>query len=118
LAKRLVILGAGESGTGTAVLGMQQGYEVFVSDMGNIKEKYKSMMQSYAVPFEEGRHSEELILNADEVVKSPGIPDKAPLIKKLKEKNIPILSEIEFAGRYTDAKMICITGSNGKTTTT
>jgi UDP-N-acetylmuramoylalanine--D-glutamate ligase len=118
LAKRLVILGAGESGTGTAVLGMQQGYEVFVSDMGNIKDKYKSMMQSYAVPFEEGRHTEELILNADEVVKSPGIPDKAPLIKKLKEKNIPILSEIEFAGRYTDAKMICITGSNGKTTTT
>ncbi|MBX7094087.1 MAG: UDP-N-acetylmuramoyl-L-alanine--D-glutamate ligase [Flavobacteriales bacterium] len=116
--KRLVILGAGESGTGTAILAMKQGFEVFVSDMGSIKEKYKSMMQERSVPFEEGKHSEELILNATEVVKSPGIPDKAPIVKKLKEKNIPVLSEIEFASRYTNAKMICITGSNGKTTTT
>lgn len=116
--KRLVILGAGESGAGSAILGLKQGYDVFVSDMGMVKPKYKELMDRNGVQWEEGKHTVELILNADEVIKSPGIPDKAPLINKLKEKNIPILSEIEFAGRYTRAKMICITGSNGKTTTT
>lgn len=116
--KRLVILGGAESGVGTAVLGLAQGYDVFVSDKGKIKDKYKEQLVKYNVPFEEENHTEELILNATEVVKSPGIPDKAPLVKKLVEKNIPVISEIEFAGRYTNAKMICVTGSNGKTTTT
>ncbi|MEZ4799028.1 MAG: UDP-N-acetylmuramoyl-L-alanine--D-glutamate ligase [Flavobacteriales bacterium] len=116
--KRLVILGGGESGYGAAILAQKQGYDVFLSDRGPLKDKYKSLLQEANISFEENEHSEELILNADEVVKSPGIPDKAPLIQKLKEKNIPILSEIEFAGRYTNAKKICITGSNGKTTTT
>jgi UDP-N-acetylmuramoylalanine--D-glutamate ligase len=118
LTKRLVILGSGESGVGTAVLGMQKGYEVFVSDKGAIREKYRSQLISEKIDFEEGMHSEEKILNATEVVKSPGIPDKAELVKKLREKKIPVISEIEFAGRYTDARTICITGSNGKTTTT
>ncbi|TKB98666.1 UDP-N-acetylmuramoyl-L-alanine--D-glutamate ligase [Pedobacter cryophilus] len=115
---RLVILGAGESGVGAAILAQKQGFDVFVSDFGVIKEAYQLELESYHIPFESAQHTEELILNADEVVKSPGIPDKAPIIKKLKEKGISIISEIEFAGRYTDAKMICITGSNGKTTTT
>ncbi|HRE95389.1 MAG TPA: UDP-N-acetylmuramoyl-L-alanine--D-glutamate ligase [Flavobacteriales bacterium] len=116
--KRLVILGAGESGAGSAILGLKQGYDVFVSDKGAIKSRYKTLMDAHDVKWEENAHTEELILNADEVIKSPGIPDKAPIVQKLKEKNIPVLSEIEFAGRYTNAKMICITGSNGKTTTT
>lgn len=116
--KRLVILGAGESGAGSAILGLKQGYDVFVSDKGAIKSRYKTLMDAHHVKWEENTHTEELILNADEVIKSPGIPDKAPIVQKLKEKNIPVLSEIEFAGRYTNAKMICITGSNGKTTTT
>ena len=115
---RLVILGAGESGVGAAILAQKQGFDVFVSDFGVIKEAYQLELESYKIPFESEKHTEELILNANEVVKSPGIPDKAPIIKKLKEKGISIISEIEFAGRYTDAKMICITGSNGKTTTT
>lgn len=116
--KRLVILGAGESGAGTAVLGLKQGYEVFVSDMGTIKPQYKALMEQYGVPYEEGGHTEEKILNATEVVKSPGIPLTAPLVVKLTKQGTPILSEIEFAARYTPAKFICITGSNGKTTTT
>lgn len=116
--KRIVILGGGESGAGAAVLAKKQGFEVFVSDFGEIKEKYKRQLDDHHIPWEEKQHTESLILNADEVIKSPGIPDKAPIIKKLHEKGIPIISEIEFAGRYTDAKMICITGSNGKTTTT
>ncbi len=116
--KRIVILGAGESGAGAAVLAQKQGFEVFVSDMSAIKDKYKDLLNRYEIPWEEGRHTENLILHADEIIKSPGIPDKAPIIKKLKEKGIPIISEIEFAGRYTNAKTICITGSNGKTTTT
>ena len=116
--KKLVILGAGESGAGTAVLALKQGYEVFVSDMGAIKPQYKQLMEAHHVPFEENGHTEALILDATEVVKSPGIPNDAPLIKKLVEKGVPILSEIEFAGRYTNAQFVCITGSNGKTTTT
>jgi len=114
----MVILGSGESGVGSAILARQQGYDVFVSDQGAIKEKYKKPLQEHKIDFEEGKHSEELILNATEVIKSPGIPDKAEMVKKLKAKNIPVISEIEFAGRYTKAKKICITGSNGKTTTT
>lgn len=118
MAKRIVILGSGESGVGAAVLALSKGFDVFVSDKGEIKEKYKEQLREYNVAFEEKQHTEELILNADEVIKSPGIPDKAELVKKLRAKNIPVISEIEFAGRYTNAKTICITGSNGKTTTT
>lgn len=116
--QRAVILGAAESGVGAAILARKQGFEVFVSDLGAIKEKYRKELVDRAFDFEEGRHTEEKILNADVVVKSPGIPDKAPIIVKLRERGIPVISEIEFAGRYTTAKKICITGSNGKTTTT
>jgi UDP-N-acetylmuramoylalanine--D-glutamate ligase len=115
---RLVVLGAGESGTGAASLAKQQGYDVFVSDFGLIAEQYKKQLSDWGIRFEEQQHTEAEILNATEVVKSPGIPDKAPIIKKLLEKGIAVISEIEFAARYTDAKLICITGSNGKTTTT
>ncbi|MBR5542060.1 MAG: UDP-N-acetylmuramoyl-L-alanine--D-glutamate ligase [Bacteroides sp.] len=118
MAKRIVILGAGESGAGAAVLAKKQGFDTFVSDMSPIKDKYKNMLNEYGILWEEGKHTEELILNADEVVKSPGIPNEAPMIQKLLAQDTPIISEIEFAGRYTNAKMICITGSNGKTTTT
>ncbi|MBW8326446.1 MAG: UDP-N-acetylmuramoyl-L-alanine--D-glutamate ligase [Prolixibacteraceae bacterium] len=118
MSKRAVILGAAESGVGAAILARKQGFDVFVSDFGTIKEKYKNELTERGFEFEEGFHTEEKILNADVVVKSPGIPDKAPLIVKLKEKGIPVISEIEFAGRYTSAKKVCITGSNGKTTTT
>lgn len=116
--KRIVILGAGESGAGAAVLAKKQGFDVFVSDMSAIRDYYKELLNAKDIQWEEGHHTEELILNADEVIKSPGIPNDAPLILKLKEAGIPVISEIEFAGRYTHAKMICITGSNGKTTTT
>jgi UDP-N-acetylmuramoylalanine--D-glutamate ligase len=117
--KRIVVLGSGESGTGAAVLAKVKGFDVFVSDVKDIKENYKSLLNQYEIDYEEGHpHTEELVLNADEVVKSPGIPNDMPIIVKLREKNIPIISEIEFAGRYTNATMICITGSNGKTTTT
>ncbi|MDO9614381.1 MAG: UDP-N-acetylmuramoyl-L-alanine--D-glutamate ligase [Bacteroidota bacterium] len=115
---RAVILGAAESGVGAAILARKQGFDVFISDFGTIKEKYRKELTERQFDFEEGRHSEEKILNADLVIKSPGIPDKAPLIVKLKEKGVPVISEIEFGGRYTSAKKICITGSNGKTTTT
>lgn len=118
MSKKVVILGAAESGVGAAILARKQGFDVFVSDFGAIKEKYKNELTDRKFDFEEGRHTEEKILDADLVIKSPGIPDKAPLIKKLKEKGIPIISEIEFAGRYTSARKICISGSNGKTTTT
>ncbi len=118
MSKRLVILGGGESGAGTAVLGKQKGYEVFVSDSGPIKEQYKQLMQQYGISFEEKQHTASLILNAHEVMKSPGIPEKVQIVKDIRHKGIPIISEIEFASRYTDAKLICITGSNGKTTTT
>ena len=116
--KRVVILGAAESGVGAAILARKQGFDVFVSDLGTIKDKYKKELTNRQFDFEEGQHSEEKLLNADLVIKSPGIPDKAPLIKKLKEKGVPVISEIEFAGRYTSAKKVCISGSNGKTTTT
>ncbi len=116
--KRIVVLGAGESGTGAAILAKVKGLNVWLSDMGRIAPKYKDKLNEYQVDWEEFQHSEDKILMADEVIKSPGIPDNAPIIKKIISKNIPIISEIEFAGRYTDAKMVCITGSNGKTTTT
>ena len=115
---KIVILGAGESGAGAAVLAKKEGFEVFVSDMSNIKDKYKKLMDDHNIEWEEGHHTEEKILDADEVIKSPGIPKEAPMIQKLMAKGTPIISEIEFAGRYTNAKMVCITGSNGKTTTT
>ena len=114
----IVILGGGESGAGSAVLAKKQGFDVFVSDLSAIKPKYKEILDKYNIPYEENQHTEDKILNACEVIKSPGIPDKAPIIRKLHELDISVISEIEFAGRYTDAKTICITGSNGKTTTT
>ncbi|MGB0522817.1 MAG: UDP-N-acetylmuramoyl-L-alanine--D-glutamate ligase [Flammeovirgaceae bacterium] len=114
---KLVILGAGESGVGAALLAQAKGYEVFVSDAGQIKENYKKELEAAAIDFEEGQHSEQRILEADEIVKSPGIPHKVPLIQQAIEERIPILSEIEFASRYTNAKLIAITGTNGKTTT-
>ncbi|WP_291052830.1 MULTISPECIES: UDP-N-acetylmuramoyl-L-alanine--D-glutamate ligase [unclassified Empedobacter] len=116
--KRLVVLGGGESGVGTAILAKKENFDVFLSDMGQIKDKYKQLLEEHGIAYEEGQHTEDLILNADEVVKSPGIPKKAALIQKLEEKGTSIISEIEFASRYTDAKIIAITGSNGKTTTT
>ena len=116
--KKIVVLGAAESGAGAAVLAKVKGFDVFVSDMGSIRDNYKKLLDDHQIEWEEGQHTEERILAADEVIKSPGIPDTAPMIKKVKERNIPIISEIEFAGRYTNSKMICITGSNGKTTTT
>jgi UDP-N-acetylmuramoylalanine--D-glutamate ligase len=115
--RKIAILGAGESGVGAAYLAKQQGYDVFVSDFGAIADHYKKQLEDWNISFEEKQHTEELILNAVEVIKSPGIPDKAPIIKKLKEQGIPVISEIEFAGRYCSAKIIGITGSNGKTTT-
>ena len=115
---KIAILGAGESGVGAALLAQAKGLDVFVSDMGQIKEQYKAKLATAAIPFEEGTHTIENILNADEIIKSPGIPDKASIIQAAAEKGIPVISEIEFAGRYTDAKFICITGTNGKTTTT
>ncbi|WP_127141135.1 UDP-N-acetylmuramoyl-L-alanine--D-glutamate ligase [Flagellimonas marinaquae] len=115
---RLVILGGGESGVGTAILGKQKGFEVFVSDKGEIQEKYKEVLEHFEIEWESGEHTEAKILNADLVMKSPGIPDKVPLVKELVEKGVPVISEIEFASKYTDATLIGITGSNGKTTTT
>lgn len=114
----LVVLGGGESGVGTAILGLKKGYDVFVSDKGKIKEKYKNVLEHFEIDWEEERHSEDRILKADLVMKSPGIPDKVPLVKQLVGKGVPVISEIEFASKYTDAKIIGITGSNGKTTTT
>ena len=116
--KRIVILGAGESGTGAAILALKQGFDVFVSDTGAIKERYRAMLSEAGIKYEEGRHTEALILSADEVIKSPGIPENAQILTLIREKNIKIVSEIEFAGRYAKGKKICITGSNGKTTVT
>jgi UDP-N-acetylmuramoylalanine--D-glutamate ligase len=116
--KRLVILGGGESGVGAAILGKDRGWDVFLSDSGEIAPHYSRVLSDEGIPFEHGHHTAELILNATEVIKSPGIPPTAPLVRELAAKGIPVISEIEFAGRYTDAKMVCITGSNGKTTTT
>jgi UDP-N-acetylmuramoylalanine--D-glutamate ligase len=118
MSQRLVILGGGESGVGTAILGKKQGYDVFVSDFGKIKAHYKEVLLINKIEWEEETHSDALVLNADLVMKSPGIPDKSPIIKKLAEKGIPVISEIEFAAPFTTAKIIGITGSNGKTTTT
>ena len=115
---RVVVLGGGESGVGSAILAKVKGFDVFLSDMGNISEKYVTMLNEWEIPFEQGRHTEELILNADEVIKSPGIPSTAAMVRKIEDKGINIISEIEFAGRYDSAKKVCITGSNGKTTTT
>lgn len=116
--KRLVILGAGESGFGTAVLGKKEGYVVFVSDKGKISDKYQALLNEHNIEFESEQHTEEKILNADLVMKSPGIPEKAEMVKKLREKGVKIVSEIEFASWYTDAQIIAITGANGKTTVT
>ncbi len=115
---RIVVLGGGESGVGSAVLAKVKGNEVFLSDMGQIPQKYVSMLDQWEIPYEQGGHTEELILNADEVIKSPGIPATAPLVKKIVEEGINVISEIEYAGRYDSAKKVCVTGSNGKTTTT
>ena len=117
-AKRLIVLGAGESGVGTAILGKKQGWDVFVSDLGTIADEYKSELIKYEIRWEEGKHTEKEIFNADLVVKSPGIPDKVKTIQYYHSNNIPVISEIEFAGYYNKAKTVCITGSNGKTTTT
>lgn len=116
--KRIVILGAGESGTGAAILAKEKGFEVFVSDYGTISDTYRALLDQNNIAWEDGKHTESSILNADEVIKSPGIPLTAPIIQKLIAQRTPVISEIEFAARYTNAKMICITGSNGKTTTT
>jgi len=116
--KKIYILGAAESGTGAAILAKKKGFEVFVSDFGQIKDKYKTALNNNNIKWEENKHSEKIILQANEIIKSPGISDKVDIIKKIKAQNINIISEIEFASRYTNAKKICITGSNGKTTTT
>ena len=118
LNRRIVVLGGAESGVGAAVLAKVKGFEVFLSDNGKIKEEYQETLRKWDIPYEEGGHSADLILNADEVIKSPGIPEKAPMIKALREQGTHIISEIEFASRYDSAKKICVTGSNGKTTTT
>jgi UDP-N-acetylmuramoylalanine--D-glutamate ligase len=118
MSERVVILGAGESGTGAAILAKAKGYDVFVSDQGAIKEQYKSELTSYAIAFEEGLHTEDKIINASLVIKSPGIPDKAEIIKKVMYKGITVIDEIEFAFRFLTGKVIAITGTNGKTTTT
>ncbi len=116
--RKIVILGAGESGAGSAVLAVKQGFDVFVSDKGEVKDKYREILNSHNIRWEEGTHNEEIILSADEVIKSPGIPENAPIIIKIREKGIPVISEIEFAGRYATGIKICVTGSNGKTTVT
>ena len=116
--KRIVVLGAGESGAGAAILAKKEGFDVFVSDTSMIKDKYKTLLDDHHIEWEEGHHTDEKVLNADEVIKSPGIPNEAPMIQKLIQQGTSIISEIEFTGRYTHSKMVCITGSNGKTTTT
>ena len=116
--KKIVILGAGESGAGSAVLAQKHGFDVFVSDKGQIKDNYREILENYRIKWEEGDHNESIILSADEVIKSPGIPENAQIINKIREKGIPVISEIEFAGRYAQGIKICITGSNGKTTVT
>lgn len=116
--QKLVVLGGGESGVGAAILGKDKGMEVFLSDMGTVAPRYAAMLDAEGIEWEQGHHTPEKILDADIVVKSPGIPPTAPMVRAIADRSIPVISEIEFAGRYTDAKMICITGSNGKTTTT
>ncbi len=116
--QKIVILGAGESGTGSAILAHKEGFDVFVSDNSRIRSRYRELLESYSIPFEEERHTERIILSADEIIKSPGIPESTPIMQMIRKKNIKVISEIEFAGRFTEARKICITGSNGKTTTT
>ena len=116
--ERIVVLGGGESGCGSAVLARVKGFDVFLSDRGSIAPKYKSLLEQWNIPYEEGTHTEEKILSADRIVKSPGIPDKAPMVQAAVKRGIPIISEIEFSAPYLTASTICITGSNGKTTTT
>ena len=116
--KKIVILGAGESGTGSAVLALRQGFDVFVSDMGLVKDQYRKILEEHNIEWEEGKHTEEVILSADEVIKSPGIKEDAPIISLVRGKGVPVISEIEFAGRYARGRKICVTGSNGKTTVT
>ena len=115
--RRFVVLGGGESGVGAALLAKEKGFEVFLSDFGTLQDEHRETLQLHGIEFEEGRHTEALILQAGEVVKSPGIPDSAPIVRAIREQGIPVISEIEFASRYTDAKIICVTGSNGKSTT-
>jgi UDP-N-acetylmuramoylalanine--D-glutamate ligase len=116
--KKIAILGAGESGVGAAVLAREKGFKIFLSDKGKVNDKYKKVLSQFDINYEEGKHSENLILDADEIIKSPGIPDHVPIVEKANATGIPVISEIEFASRFTGAKTICITGSNGKTTTT
>jgi UDP-N-acetylmuramoylalanine--D-glutamate ligase len=118
MAEKIIILGAGESGAGSAILAKKHGFDVFVSDKGQVKDAYREILDKNKISWEEGTHSESIILSAKEVIKSPGIPENAPIIKKIREKGIPVISEIEFAGRYAKGIKICITGSNGKTTVT
>src|ERR1035437_3506144 len=118
MSKKIVILGAGESGAGSAVLAQKHGFDVFVSDKGPIKDNYRIILDNHSIKWEEGNHNESVILSADELIKSPGIREDAPIIQKIREKGIPVISEIEFAGRYAKGIKICITGSNGKTTVT
>src|SRR4051794_21270608 len=115
---KIAILGSGESGVGAALLAKAKGYDVFVSDKGEIKGEYKFKLQQAGILYEEGTHTESRILDANEIIKSPGIPEKAPLVQQAYARQIPVISEIEFAGRYSKAKFICISGTNGKTTTT
>ena len=117
MSKRIVVLGGGESGTGSAILAKKQGFDVFLSDNGSIKTKYKEMLYNYDIPWEEKKHTERLILDAGEIIKSPGIPERSAIMQTIRKKGLKVISEIEFAGRYTRAKKICVTGSNGKTTT-
>ncbi|MDE5785386.1 MAG: UDP-N-acetylmuramoyl-L-alanine--D-glutamate ligase, partial [Duncaniella sp.] len=116
--KRLVVLGGGESGVGAAILGKTRGMDVFLSDYGTVAPRYAAMLDAEGIEWEQGGHDMERILKADEIVKSPGIAPTTPVMKAIAEAGIPVISEIELAGRYTDARMVCITGSNGKTTTT
>ena len=117
-AKRIVILGAGESGTGSAILAKKQGFDVFVTDNGRIKPRFRELLDTYGIDYEENKHTERQILIAEEIIKSPGIPESSAMVQQIRKKNIRVISEIEFASRFTNAKMICVTGSNGKTTTT
>jgi UDP-N-acetylmuramoylalanine--D-glutamate ligase len=117
-AKRIVILGAGESGTGSAILAKKQGFDVFVTDNGRIKPRFRELLETYGIDYEENKHTERQILSAEEIIKSPGIPESSAIVQQIRKKNIRVISEIEFASRFTNAKMICVTGSNGKTTTT
>ena len=116
--KKIVILGAGESGAGSAILAQKKGFDVFVSDNGEVKQKYREILDNSKIRWEEGKHTDDEIFTADEVIKSPGVREDVPVVVKLREKGIPVISEIEFAGRYATGVKICVTGSNGKTTVT